>query len=373
MILIRRKASRCRVTESWTDAAYFVFFVFYFVFRVADRASLRISLRFYRGAYVAVLSPHARPIPDCTFAVPLGSQRRLKDGGNFGEAGMAWFAWFRRDRVKSGESASGIVSQAIRSGSGKAPATVISATALCFSGFSLWETSLKQADLSVYVTGVVTYERDRAADDSIMPAGGFEVLAVPITIANSGARDGVVLALQLDAKNPRTGLTARFEATYNADAAYFANSGAKRPKTPFSALVLAGPSAWTGTVLFYPVSYSNGKALTPVRTVAAFNEELRKKYASEMGGAVSLNVLREKRPDLPELAELDAYRAKVLNQNDQVEMTLRLIRPVPTGWLDRVLGTPVEPVTLTLNMPDIPGDRVARGELVRLRNVEARL
>jgi hypothetical protein len=265
------------------------------------------------------------------------------------------------------------VSRVRQLGGGKGPATIISATALIFSGFSLWESTLKQADLSVYMTGVVAYERDLTADEYILPAGGFEVLAVPVTIANSGARDGAVLALHLDVKNPKTGLTARFEGTYTADAAYFANTGAKRPKAPFSALVIAGRSAWTGTVLFYPVSYSNGKALTPVRTVAAFNEELRKKYASEMGGAVSLNVLREKRPDLPELAELDAYRAKVLNQNDQVEMTLRLIRPVPTGWLERALGMPVEPVTLTLNMPDIPGDRVARGELVRLRNVEARL
>jgi len=62
------------------------------------------------------------------------------------------------------------------------------------------------------------------------------VFAVPITIANGGARDGAVLALQLDVSNPRTGMTGRFEATYTADAAYFANTGVKRPKTPFSAL-----------------------------------------------------------------------------------------------------------------------------------------
>ena len=282
-------------------------------------------------------------------------------------------AWFRRDRAKAGESANEIVSRVRQLGGGKAPATVISATALLFSGFSLWESSLKQADLSVYMTGVVAYERDLTADEYIQPAGGFEVLAVPVTIANSGARDGAVLALHLDVKNPKTGLTARFEGTYTADAAYFANTGSKRPKAPFSALVIAGRSAWTGTVLFYPVSYSNEKALTPVRKVAAFNEELRKKYASEMGGAGSINVLRERRPDLPELAELDAYRAKVLNQNEKVEVTLRLVRPAPSSWLERTLGTPVEPVTFSLDMPDIPADRVARGELVRLRTVEARL
>jgi hypothetical protein len=44
--------------------------------------------------------------------------------------------------------------------------------------------------------------------------------------------------------------------TYTADSAYFANADAQRPKAPFSALVIAGRSAWTNTVPFYPVSYS---------------------------------------------------------------------------------------------------------------------
>jgi hypothetical protein len=281
-------------------------------------------------------------------------------------------AWFRRAREKAGESANEVVSHSALVGGGKAAATVISGVALLFSGYSLWETSLKHADLNVYVTGVVAYERDLTADDYILPAGGFEVFAVPITIANGGARDGAVLALQLDVSNPRTGMTGRFEATYTADAAYFANTGAKRPKTPFSALVIAGRSAWTGTVLFYPVSYGNDKALTPLRKVAAFNDALRKKYASELGGSSNLNILREKRPDLPEFAELDAYLAKVLSQNDQVVVTLKLVRPAAGGWLDRTLGTPGEPISLTLNMPDIPVDRVVRGDPVRLRTVAAK-
>ena len=93
--------------------------------------------------------------------------------------------------------------------------------------------------------------------------------------ANGGARDAPILALHLDVSNPKTGLTARFEATYTADAAYFASTGAKRPKTPFSALVIAGRSAWTGTVLFYPVSYSNEKALAPITRGAA--QEVRQR------------------------------------------------------------------------------------------------
>ena len=263
-----------------------------------------------------------------------------------------------------------IATHAVVHSEGGRIAAVVSAIALLFSAYSLWETSLKQADVSVYVTGVVSYGRDTSDSTDVQPSGGFEVLAVPITIANGGARDAPILALHLEVNNRKTGLTARFEATYTADAAYFANTGARRPKTPFSALVIAGRSAWTGTVLFYPVSYSNEKALTPVAKVAAFNDELRKKYAGEMGGASSISILREKRPDLPEFVELDAFGAKVLNRNDVVEVTLKLLSPAPSGWLERALGTPVRPVTLSLEMPNVSGQRLDN-DLVRLRSVTA--
>ena len=81
--------------------------------------------------------------------------------------------------------------------------------------------------------------------------------------------------------------------------------------------MIAGRAAWRGTVVFYPVSYSNGKSLTPVGKVREFNDMLRTKYATEMGGASSIAVLREKLPNLPELAELDAYYAKVVEPERQ--------------------------------------------------------
>lgn len=275
---------------------------------------------------------------------------------------------FRRRAV--GTDPNEVATQAVTHSDGGRVAAIISAMALVFSAYSLWETSLKQADLSVYVAGITSYGRDTSDSVDVQPAGGFEVFAIPITIANGGARDAAVLALQLEVNNSKTNLSARFEATYTADAAYFTGSGSKRPKTPFSALVIAGRSAWTGTVLFYPVSYSNGKALTPVAKVAAFNEELRKKYASDMGGASSISALREKRPDLPELAELDAYVAKVLNRNEMVEVTLKLLSPPPSGWLDRALGMPVRPITLSLGMPNVSGQRL-ENDLVRLRSTTA--
>jgi hypothetical protein len=248
--------------------------------------------------------------------------------------------------------------------------TIVSVAALVFSAYSLWETSLKQADLSVYVTGIVSYGRDVSDNIDVQPAGGFEVLALPVTIANGGARDAAILSLQLDVKNPKTGLSARFEGAYTAEAAYFA--AGPRPKTPFSALVIAGRTAWTGTVLFYPVSYSNGKSLTPVTKVRTFNDEMRKKYASEMADSSSFSKLREKLPDLPEWAEQDAYYAKVVSSNATVEATLTPISPTPSGWLDRLFGASVQPVSLALQMPDIAEAYLTtQQQLVRLRPAAA--
>jgi len=274
-------------------------------------------------------------------------------------------------RRAAGTDANEIASHAVLNAHGSVTA-VVSLLALAFSGFSLWETSLKQADLSVYVTGVVSYGRDTSDDINVQPAGGFEVFAVPVTIANGGARDAAILSLQLDVKNPKSGLSARFEGNYTVDAAYFVAAGSKRPKTPFSALVVAGRSAWTGTILFYPVSYSNGKALTPLIKIINFNDGLRKKYAEEMAGSSSISVLREKRPDLPEFAELDAIQARVLNENgnDKADMALQLITPAPGGWLDRAFGTPVKPIALTLEMPAVNSGTVD-ARLVRLRTVVA--
>ena len=38
--------------------------------------------------------------------------------------------------------------------------------------------------------------------------------------------------------------------------------------------MIAGRSAWRGTIVFYPVSYSNGKALTPEGHLRDFYEEM---------------------------------------------------------------------------------------------------
>ena len=205
-------------------------------------------------------------------------------------------------------------------GGGRAVA-VISAIALLFSAYSLWETSLKQTQLSTYVTDSVTYTRDHLNEDAASQAGGYEVLAVPVTIANGGARDGAVVSMRLDAKDPETGKTVRFYAAYTVDAGYFAGAGgrADRPKTPFAALAIAGRSSWSGTVLFYSADYKQEKLIKPK-------------------------------------ARIDAM--------------LHLVTAAPSGWVDRALGGSTQPVAFSLEMPDIWELRLGFNTLTRMRSAD---
>lgn len=242
---------------------------------------------------------------------------------------------FRQRTMTPGASANEIATHAVTHSDGGRVAAVISAVALVFSAYSLWETSLKQAELNVYVTGKVSYGRDLSEDKSVRPPGGFEVLAVPVTIANSGARDATVLSLEIEAKNPETSRSARLDATYTADAGYFVKSrSGERPKTPFSALVIAGRSAWSGTILFY----------------------------SAHEGEPDWSENRDFREDT-------VIRAKM---KDRVDVTLKVLTPPPGSWLDRVLGSPVLPITLGLEVPNASLNALSNGDLVRLRSVAAK-
>ncbi|MCB1506580.1 MAG: hypothetical protein KDJ47_16515 [Hyphomicrobiaceae bacterium] len=132
-------------------------------------------------------------------------------------------------------------------------AALVSLIALLFSAYSLWETSLKQPDLQLYASPVVHYTRD--GEDA-------EVFAVPITISNSGARDGAVLSLDLRVKANAGGLEREFYSAYWVDGSFFVPPGrfdpntrsferVDRPKTPFAPIAVPGRGTYTGTILFY--------------------------------------------------------------------------------------------------------------------------
>lgn len=198
-------------------------------------------------------------------------------------------------------------------------AAIVSCVALLFSAFSLWETSLKQPDLQLYVSPVVHYTRD--GDEA-------EVFAVPITIANQGARDGAVLSLDLRVKAGEGGNERDFYSAYTVDGSFFLPPGrfdpatrsferVDRPKTPFAPLSVPGRGTYTGTILFY----NKGKAWP-----------------------------------------------KLVTDKGQFELTLepQVRFDDSLGIIDRMLRRDPVPVTLRVNLPWISDQEVKRGGTFRM-------
>ena len=126
-------------------------------------------------------------------------------------------------------------------------AVLISLIALMLSVFSLYETILKQARPAVYVGGVMHYARD--------PVGGVEVFAIPLTITNHGARDAIIISLDLGVAPLKSGRPASL--TF---ASAYVGSNPAREKQPFTPLSIPGRGSFTGIVLFYPNDLKDGAA-----------------------------------------------------------------------------------------------------------------
>jgi hypothetical protein len=118
---------------------------------------------------------------------------------------------------------------------------IVSAIALLFSGYSLWETSLKRSDLKVFVAPVIRYA-------SPYQNTNFEVFAVPVTIMNAGARTGTIMSMSLDVTDPANKLSKRF---YSAD---FGQWSIEKSRTgdfrPFAPIPLPGRSSYSEVILF---------------------------------------------------------------------------------------------------------------------------
>ena len=193
-----------------------------------------------------------------------------------------------------------------------------SGAAFVVSCVSLWETSLKQPDLQFYLGQNLSLTRDPWVSD--------EVLVVPITITNGGARDGAVLSMQLDVRNVTTGTTDRFQSSYTVDASYFGATDditqfRHRPKVPFSPVVVSGRTTYSGTILFYPV-------------------KSHEKYS--------------------------------IGPKSSIELVASLETAKPADWVDKMLAGKPESVSVKLDVPDfLPGALLA-GDLARLHPPEAR-
>jgi hypothetical protein len=193
-------------------------------------------------------------------------------------------------------------------------APMFSGLALIGSVVSMWETTIKQAEVGLHVSDNIYFTRD--------PWGSYEVLVIPVTLANRGARYGTVLTLSLDVKNLTTNQSKRFKSTYTADANWFGGrddvtANIRRPKVPFAPVSVAGRGAFTGTLLFYPA-------------------------------------------DDPE--------KKVIDSNSKIEMTLTTGVLSGSSWLDRLFAAaPPPPVTIQAEVPEYRVGIVIGGYVMPLK------
>lgn len=169
-------------------------------------------------------------------------------------------------------------------------AVLLSATALLFSAYSLWDTSLKQADLQIFVPPVIAYAAPYQNSN-------FEMIAIPVTLANDGARTGTVLQLELAVTDPRTNQTKRF---YSAEFGRWTMEKTRASAyEPFAPISLAGRTSRTESVLFY----TRGEAEKPeqlIREVGAYQFTLTVDQAEGgglFGGGKPVSVTFER--DLP--------------------------------------------------------------------------
>jgi hypothetical protein len=186
----------------------------------------------------------------------------------------------------------GSMANAVETGShGGMLATIFSAAALGFSGFSFYMSVLQGADLEVYLPPTIHYARDGGGD--------VELFAIPVTIANDGARTGTVLSIELEVEKIKDKQTKRYYSAFLGEHPRDSNALNRQ----FAPLSIAGRAVFTETVRFYPAG-------NPLPAVVDEEGEYR-------------------------------FRIK-----------LNTATPPEPGWLDRVAGrVDPKPVTFEMTLP----------------------
>jgi hypothetical protein len=212
---------------------------------------------------------------------------------------------FTRARVPAGDlnDPNQVAQDAAGGVDGNRIAAVVSAIALVFSAYSLWETSLKQPDLSVFVPPVIQYAAPYQNSN-------FEMIAIPVTISNEGARTGTVLSLELAVTDPRTKQSKLF---YAADLGNWSmertRAGAYQPFAPIS---LAGRASRTETILFY----TRGKEQKPdqiIREIGPYSFTLRLEQAAVEDFGWLDRLWRAEPPSVSFERSLPFYDARAFN------------------------------------------------------------
>jgi hypothetical protein len=125
---------------------------------------------------------------------------------------------YRQDRVQRGRIA-----------------IFISVLSLVFAAWSLFETALRQPAFNVYAGPFWQYGRGTGTDD--------EILTVPLTFANNGARPGAVVSLELTVERS-SGVRREFVAS--------AIVQGGKDQALFAPISVPGRTAYTSSVVFTP-------------------------------------------------------------------------------------------------------------------------
>jgi hypothetical protein len=123
-------------------------------------------------------------------------------------------------------------------------ATAFSAIAVLASCVSVYVSTLQGASLEIYVPPAIHYGRDGGGDT--------EVFAIPITIANGGARSTAVVSMELEVQNLQTNVTKRYVSAFLGEHP----RDAAAPNRQFAPLSIPGHAVFTETVRFYPAGDS---------------------------------------------------------------------------------------------------------------------
>jgi hypothetical protein len=118
--------------------------------------------------------------------------------------------------------------------------TVFSAVAVGLSCISVYMSTLQGAKLEVYVPPTIHYGRDAGGDT--------ELFAIPLTIANDGARSAAVLSIELEVQNLKSNATKRYYSAFLGEHPREATTSNRQ----FAPLSIAGRGLFSDTVRFYP-------------------------------------------------------------------------------------------------------------------------
>ena len=109
---------------------------------------------------------------------------------------------------------------------------------------AVYMSTLQGTKLEVYVPPTIHYGRDAGGDT--------ELFAIPLTIANNGARSAAVLSIELEVQNLKTSTTQRCYSAFLGEHPREAATSNRQ----FAPLSIAGRGLFSETVRFYPAGCS---------------------------------------------------------------------------------------------------------------------